>query len=156
MVVSGDGLSRVAAACGDDDPAAVGIGDVVEAKKVPRTPTNQRASDLIDHGLDLDVTRRERRGNKKKESVADFLGLEVSGGPRSEFGHREGPSLTEGHENVLWGGNYNPGYHAPKNGGGIGAGCRVTQIGEDMDRRRQRTRMPRKPLRQEQVPRLQS
>jgi hypothetical protein len=86
------------------DPTAAGVGDVVETKKLPRTPTNQRASDLIDHGLGLDVERRERRGNKKEESVADFLGLEVSGGPRNEFGQRDGSWLTGVHENALWGG----------------------------------------------------
>ena len=80
-----------------DDPTAVGVGDVVESKKLPRTPTNQRASDLIDHGLDLDVTRRERRGNKKEEAVAGFLGLEVSGGPRNEFGQRDGSELAHVH-----------------------------------------------------------
>ena len=72
------------------DPTAVGVGDVVETQKLPRTPANQRASDLIDHGLDLDVARRERRGNKK-ELVTNFLGLEVSGGPRNEFGQQDGP-----------------------------------------------------------------
>ena len=69
------------------------IDDVVEAKKVPRAPTNQRASDLVDHGLDLDVLRRERRGNKKEESVADFLGLEVNSGPRNKFGLWVGSEL---------------------------------------------------------------
>ncbi len=84
----------MAAACGDDDPTAVGIDDVVEAKELPRTPTNQRASSLVEHGFDLDVVRRESRGNVEK-SVADFLGLEVSGGPRNEFGRRDEPCLTE-------------------------------------------------------------
>jgi hypothetical protein len=74
----------------------VGIGDVVEAKKLSRTPTNQRASDLVEHGLDLDVARRESRGNVE-ESVADVLGLEMSGGPRNECGQRDGPWLTDGH-----------------------------------------------------------
>jgi len=72
------------------DPAAVGDSDVVESEKLPRTPTNQRASDLIGHRLDLDVAFRERRGNKNKEAVAGFLGLEVSGGPRKELVRREG------------------------------------------------------------------
>ncbi len=80
------------------DPTAVGVGDVVETKKLPRTPTNQRASDLIDHGLDLDVACRERRSNKKEESVAAFLGLEVSGGPRKEFDQWGGPWLMVVHE----------------------------------------------------------
>ena len=96
------------------DPTAVGVGDVVETKKFPRTPTQPRASDLIDHGPDLDVARRERRGNKKKESVAAFLGWEVSGGPRNEFVQREGAWLAEVHENTLWGGDSSLGYHTPK------------------------------------------
>ena len=79
----------VAVACGDDDPAAVGIGDVVEAKELSRTPTNQRASDFVEHGLDLNVARWEIRGNVE-ETIADFLGLEVSGGPRNECGQRYG------------------------------------------------------------------
>ena len=138
----------MAVACGDDDPTAVGIGDVVEAKEFPRPPTNQRASNLVEHGFDLDLARRESRGDAE-EAVADSFGLEVSGGPRNEFGQRDGPWLTEVHENVLWGRNYSPGYHAPRKGGGIGAGCRVTQIGEDIDRRRQRTCVPGKSLGQE-------
>jgi hypothetical protein len=95
------------------------VGNIVETKKLPRTPTNQRASDLIGHGLDLDVARRERRGNRKEESVADFLGLEVSGGPRNEFVHRGGLWLTVVHENAFWDGDSNPGYHTPKKGGRI-------------------------------------
>ena len=74
-------------ACVDDDPAAVGIGDVVEAKELSRTPTNQCAPDFVEHGLDLDVACREIRGNVE-EMIADFLGLEVSGGPRNECGQR--------------------------------------------------------------------
>jgi hypothetical protein len=77
------------------------MGNIVETKKLPRTPTNQRTSALIDHGLDLDVVRRERRGNKEEEPVAVFLGLEVSGGPRNEFVRRGGPWLTGLHENAL-------------------------------------------------------
>ena len=96
------------------DPTAVGVGDVVETKKLPRTPTNQRASDLTDHGLDLDVSRREPRGNKKEELVAAFLGLEVSGGPRNEFVQLDGPCLTGVHENALWGGDCSSGYHTPE------------------------------------------
>ncbi len=94
--VTACGVIKVATACGDDDPTAVGIGDVVEAKKLSRTPTNQRASDFVEHGLDLDVSRRESRGNVE-ESIADFLGLEVSGGPRNECGQRHGCWLTNGH-----------------------------------------------------------
>jgi len=41
----------------------MGIGDVVEAKKLSRTPTNQRDSDLSGHGLCLDFTHGESRGN---------------------------------------------------------------------------------------------
>ena len=79
--------NQEAAAYGDDDPTAVGIGDVVEAKKLSRTPTNQRASDLVEHRLNLDVARWESRGIAE-ESVADFLGLEVSGGPRHKCGQQ--------------------------------------------------------------------
>jgi hypothetical protein len=86
------------------DSTAVGVGDVVETKKLPRTPTNQRASDLIDHGLDLDVASRDRRGNEKEESVADFLGLEVGSGPRNEFGQRDGSGLAHVYEDSLSGG----------------------------------------------------
>jgi len=86
----------VATSGGDDDPTAVGIGDVVEAKKLSRTPTNQRASDLVEHGLDLNVAHRESRGIAE-ESIADFLGLEVSGSPRNECGQQYGRWLTCGH-----------------------------------------------------------
>jgi hypothetical protein len=79
--------NQVATANVDDDPTAVSIGDVVEAKKLSRTPTNQRASDLVEHGFNLDVERRESRG-RVEESVADFLGLEVSGSPRNECGQQ--------------------------------------------------------------------
>jgi hypothetical protein len=80
----------------------VGIGDVVEAKKLPRTPTNHRASDLVSHGLDLDVAGRESRGSVE-EAVADFLGLEVSGTPRSECRLRLDYWLTYGHAGRLFG-----------------------------------------------------
>jgi hypothetical protein len=63
----------------------VGVGDVIEAKKHTWTPTNQRASDVVEHGFDLNVARRESRGIAEK-SIADFLGLEVSGSPRNKFG----------------------------------------------------------------------
>ena len=96
------------------DPTAVGVGDVVETKKLPWTPTNKRASDLIDHGLDLDVACREHRSNKKEESVAAFLGLEVSGGPRNEFDQWGGRWLTVDHENAFCGEDYSPGYHTPE------------------------------------------
>jgi hypothetical protein len=69
----------------DDDPTAVGIGDVVEMKKLSRAPANQRASDLVEHGLDLDVARRESRGIAE-EAVANFLAWKVSGSPRDECG----------------------------------------------------------------------
>ncbi len=95
------------------DPTAGGVGGVVEAKKLPRTPTNRRASDLIDHGLGLDVSHWERRGNKKKESIAAFLGLEVSGSPRKEFGQWDGLWLTEVQQEVLLGEDSSPGYHTP-------------------------------------------
>jgi hypothetical protein len=65
----------------------MGIGDVIEAKELSRPPTNQRASDHVEHGLDLDVARRQSRGSAD-ESVADFLGLEVSGSPRNECGQQ--------------------------------------------------------------------
>ena len=104
------------AACGDDNPTAVGMGDVVEAKKLPRTPTNQRASDLVEHGFDLDVARRESPRDVQ-ESIADSFGLEMRGGPRNEFGQRgDGLWPTGAHENTLWGGDSSPGYHTPKRG----------------------------------------
>jgi hypothetical protein len=80
------------------DPTAACVGHVVKTKELPRTPPDQRASDLAEHGFGLDVVRRERRGNKKEESVADFLGLEVNGGPRSEFVHRRGLRFAVFHE----------------------------------------------------------
>jgi hypothetical protein len=80
----------------DDDPAAVGVGDVVEAKKLSRTPTNQRASDLVEHGLDLNLARRESRGIAE-ESIAGFLGLEASGSPRNECGLHYRRWLAFGH-----------------------------------------------------------
>ena len=88
--------NQVATAYVDDDPTAVGIGDVVEAKKLSRTPTNQRASDLAEHGLNLDVALWESR-DSVEESVADFLGLEVSGSPRNECVLQSGRWFTFGH-----------------------------------------------------------
>ena len=88
------------AAGGDDDPAPVGVGDVVEAEKLPRTPANQRASDLVEHGLDLDVVRRKSRGNAE-ELIAGFSGLEVSGGPRNEIGRWDWFWLTCVHETAF-------------------------------------------------------
>jgi hypothetical protein len=87
-----------------NDPAAVGIDDIVESKEIPRAPTNQRASDLVEHGFDLDVARRESRGSVK-ESIADFLGLEVSGGPRNEIVTHDGLWSVVMHEIALWGGS---------------------------------------------------
>ncbi len=96
------------------DPTAGGVGGVVETKKLPRTPTNQRASDVIDHGLGLDVAHWQRRGNKKKESVAAFLGLEVSGSPRKEFVQWDGLWPTVVHKKSFWGEDSSPGYHTPE------------------------------------------
>ena len=98
----------VAATGRDGDPTALGMGDVVEVQEVPRTPTNQRASDLVEHGFDFDVVRRESRGNVE-ESITRFLGLEVSCGPRNEFDQRERYWLSGVHENALWGGECSPG-----------------------------------------------
>ena len=106
-------VTAVSAACGDDNPTAVGMGDVVEAKEVPRTPTNQRASDLVEHGFDLDVARRESRRDVQ-ESIADSFGLEMSGGPRNEFGQRDFLwGLTDVHGEALSGGDSSSGYHMP-------------------------------------------
>jgi hypothetical protein len=65
------------------DPTAVGIGDVVEVKKVPWTPTNQCAPTLVGLGPDFDIARRESCGNAEK-FVAGSLGLETGGSPRDE------------------------------------------------------------------------
>ena len=112
------------------DPTAVGVGDVVETKKPPWTPTNQRASGFIDHGLDLDVVCRERRGNKKEESVAALLALEMSGGPRNEFGQRDGPWFTGVRENNLWSGDSSSGYHTQEEGGsGASSLARMFSLG---------------------------
>jgi hypothetical protein len=108
----------------------MGIGDVVEAKEVPRTPTNQRASDLVEHGFGLDVARRESRRNVE-ESVADFLGQKVSGGPRNEFGQRRDGLWLTVHENALWCGDYTPRYHTSKNGGGSAHGVSVFEPDAD-------------------------
>lgn len=97
---------RCPASLHQDNPTAVCVGDIVETKKLPRTPTNQCAPDIIDHGLDLDVARRERRGNKTEESIAYSLGLEVSGGPRDKFGRGAGPDLTHVHGDSLSDGGY--------------------------------------------------
>ncbi len=107
-------LVAVSVACGDDNPTAVGMGDVVEAKKLPRAPTNRRASAFVVHGLDLDIARGESRGNKKKESVAAFLGLEVSGSPRKEFVQWDGLWPTVVHKKSFWGEDSSPGYHTPE------------------------------------------
>lgn len=72
----------------------MGIGDVVEAKKLTRPPTNPRASAIVGTGLDLHFGRLPRRDNAE-ELVAGFLGLEVSAGPRNEFRRRE--RLTDVH-----------------------------------------------------------
>jgi len=71
---------------GDDDPPAVGIGDVVEAKKVTWTPTNPRTSAIVGHRLDLDLARLVSRDDAE-ESVAGVLGVEVGGGPRNEVSY---------------------------------------------------------------------
>ena len=84
--------TQAAAACGDDDPTAVGVGEVVEAKETPGTPTKRRASALAVHGLDLDSARGESR-SAAEESVASFFGSEAGGSPRREIGQR----------NKLWG-----------------------------------------------------
>jgi hypothetical protein len=84
------------------------MGDVVEAKEVPRTPTNRRGSDLVEHGFDFDVVGRESCGNTE-ESIAGFSGLEVSGRPRTEFDQREWYWLSGVHENALCGGDCNSG-----------------------------------------------
>ncbi len=87
------------------------MGDVVEAKEVPRTPTNQRASDLVEHGFDLDVARRESRRDVQ-DSIADSFGLEMSGGPGNEFGQRDVLwGLTDVHGEALSGGDSSSGYH---------------------------------------------
>ena len=71
---------------GNDDPPAVGIGDVVEAKKVTRAPTNPRASAIVGQRLDLDLVRLLGRDDAE-ESVAGYFGVEVSGSPRNEVGY---------------------------------------------------------------------
>ncbi len=109
------------------DPTAAGVGGVVETKELPRTPTNQRASDLIDHGLGLDVAHWEHRGNKKKESIAAFLGLEVSGSPRKEFGQRAGLWLTV-HKKALGWRLQSRLPHARKEEGGLVRGTRCPTL----------------------------
>lgn len=93
--------STKAAAARDDDPAAVGISDVVELEEMPATPTNQRASGFAQYGFGLDFKRREHRGSSE-ESIAGFSGLKANGGPRNESEQRNGLWLTGVHENVLW------------------------------------------------------
>ena len=89
------------------------MGDVVEAKKLPRTPTNRRDSAIAAHGLDLDIAHRESRGNAE-ESVAGFLGLEASGGPRNEFGWRDVRwKLTDVHGDAVSGCDSSSEYHVP-------------------------------------------
>jgi len=117
----------------EDNPTAVGIGDVVEAKKLPRTPTNQRASVLVGHGLDLDVARLESRGNAE-ESVAGFLGLEVSGGPRNEFGQWDVLwGFADVHGDALSGGDTNSGYHIPERGADRRCGSHLASSQEALD-----------------------
>jgi hypothetical protein len=81
---------------GEDDPTAVGIGDVVETKKVSRTPTNPRTSAHVKHGLDLDLGRLPGRDNGE-ELIARFLGLEASGGPGNEVRNRRGVRHASGY-----------------------------------------------------------
>ena len=71
---------------GNDDPPAVGIRDVVEAQKVARTPTNPRTSAIVGHRLAFDLARLLGRDDAE-ESVAGYLGVEVSGSPRNEVGY---------------------------------------------------------------------
>jgi hypothetical protein len=52
----------MATACGDCDPAAVGIGDVVESEELSRSPTNQSASNQAEHGFDLHIAGGKSRG----------------------------------------------------------------------------------------------
>ena len=107
----------------------MGKSHVVETKELPRAPTNQCASDLMAHGLDLDIARRERCGSEKEESVADFLGWEVSGGPRKEFGQRDGPGLTHMYGASRAGSCTSKVPHARKEEGGLVA---LTSIGGEI------------------------
>jgi len=79
-------MSRAWSRGGDDDPTAVGIRDIVQTKKVPRTPTNQGASAFLRHGRDLHLGRLLSRENAD-ESVAGFYSVETSGRPRTELWH---------------------------------------------------------------------
>ena len=73
---------------GDDDPTAVGIGDVVESQELPPTPANPRSSSLLGHRVDIDVGPPESR-DTAEESVTGFLALEAGGSPRTKFGWRD-------------------------------------------------------------------
>ena len=79
------GQARASSRHGDDDPAAVGVGDVVEAQKLPWPPANQRGSALVGHGIDIDVGPLERC-DAVEESVPGLLGLEAGCGPRTKLG----------------------------------------------------------------------
>jgi len=95
------------------DSTAVEVGDVVEKKKLPRAPTNERASDIVGIRLDLDVAGRESRG-EEQESVAGFPSVEVDDRPGNEFVAREDGLWFAVVHNAL---SVTQGYHTPESVG---------------------------------------
>jgi hypothetical protein len=69
---------------GENDAAAVGVGDVVEAEKLTGAPTHERASYLVRHRRALDLGDVEGRDDTE-ELVAGLSSLEAGSGPRTEL-----------------------------------------------------------------------
>ena len=70
------------------DFAAVGIGDIVEAEKLPGTPANRGNPAVVLYGLGLDIARGEIRGSLQ-EKVTSRGGQETSGGPGTKIVRRD-------------------------------------------------------------------
>ena len=56
----------------DDDPATLGVREVIETEKLPRVPTDERASGLVGHRLCLALICIKSR-DSDKESISGLL-----------------------------------------------------------------------------------
>jgi hypothetical protein len=65
-----------------EDPTAVGVGDVVEAEKLLRTPPNPRAQAVVRCRL-FSPPVVYVAGHSEKKPIAGFLVWEADGGPRT-------------------------------------------------------------------------
>jgi hypothetical protein len=94
----------VAAAGGDRDAPAVGVGQIVESQETARAPANHRDQSLICHRFDLDIAGTQFGGRATQEAIAVFLGLEVGTGPLRELSRRGGFLFSRVQCNSLPGG----------------------------------------------------